>query len=291
MPAGSDGDELDDPYESLCIEEEASDKDINAAFRKLSLKWHPDKNPDNKEEAEKKFAEISDAKELLLNPVKRAEVDKHRKAKRDLIERYSHDDAKRRELREDLERREGRTGKPSFAEESKEARNRKFAAADFSSRIRAREAQLESKRAEVATKAAEARDDLEDARVRITWRGDAPNPQAVAKALEIFGFRSLQLHLDASEGIAQLDSREDALRAVLHCRERRHQMPFRVALALGKRGVPEESGAEPAPAKKLKVPPAETAPQASGKKFDDWESSMLDGLLGLAKAQKCTQAA
>jgi len=285
----SDGDEFEDPYETLGIEEEASDKEINAAFRKLSLKWHPDKNPDNKEVAEKKFAEISDAKELLLDPVKRAEVDKHRKAKRDLVERYSQEDAKRRELREDLERREGRPGKPSFAEESKEARHRKFAAADFASRIRAREAELESQRAKVTTKAAEAREDLEDARVRITWRGDAPSPLAVAKALESFGFRSLQLH--ASEGVALLDSREDALRAVLHCRERRHQMAFRVALAPCKRGMPEGSGAEPAAAKKPKIPSAETAPQSSGKKFGDWESSMLDGLLGLAKAQKCTQAA
>ena len=34
-------------------------------YRKLALKWHPDKNPDNKEEAEQRFKEISEAYDVL----------------------------------------------------------------------------------------------------------------------------------------------------------------------------------------------------------------------------------
>lgn len=53
----------------------ATDRELKKAFRKLSLKWHPDKNPDNKEEAEEKFKSIAEAYTVLSDPEKRQVYD------------------------------------------------------------------------------------------------------------------------------------------------------------------------------------------------------------------------
>ena len=52
-------------YEMLEVSKASSEAEIKKAYRRLALKWHPDKNPDNQKEAEKRFKEISEAYEVL----------------------------------------------------------------------------------------------------------------------------------------------------------------------------------------------------------------------------------
>lgn len=58
---------INDAYKILEIEPDSNDNDIKKAYKKLAIKWHPDKNIENKEFAEKKFKEISQAFEILSN--------------------------------------------------------------------------------------------------------------------------------------------------------------------------------------------------------------------------------
>jgi DnaJ-class molecular chaperone len=62
----------------LGVEKGASDKDIKNAYRKLALKWHPDKNNETEElktKAEKKFKEVNEAYAVLSDPEKRRQHD------------------------------------------------------------------------------------------------------------------------------------------------------------------------------------------------------------------------
>lgn len=60
-----------DYYQILGIDREADDKTIKSAYRSLARKWHPDVNPDNTEEAEEKFKEVSEAYSVLSDPEKK----------------------------------------------------------------------------------------------------------------------------------------------------------------------------------------------------------------------------
>jgi len=307
-------DDLGDVYELLGVDEEAGDKDIQGAFRKGSLKCHPDRNPDDPEAAEK-FDRLTRAKELLLDATRRAEYDRKRKAKRDLEERYAKEDETRRKLREKLEGGEAaaaaKSASASAAVAANEARQR-YLRADLASRIRAKEAELAERHAgvaaEAATTAAKARSHAEEAQVRVRWRdakgagGKEERVEAIKKVLGEFDLHTIALEGEL-EALVQLGSREEALRAVLSCRERRHQLGFRVVMEGKEKRAKAQAPWEPAPEEEAAAPakkrpkvgaagPSAQPPDKPGKgapaksSFDDWEAKMLESLAGMVAAQK-----
>lgn len=66
-----------DYYKILQVDRNAKDDDLKKAYRKLAMKWHPDKNPNNKKEAEAKFKQISEAYDVLSDPQKRTIYDQY----------------------------------------------------------------------------------------------------------------------------------------------------------------------------------------------------------------------
>ena len=66
-----------DYYEVLGIDRQASDQAIKSAYRRLAMQYHPDRNPDNKEAAEERFKEITEAYSVLADSQKRAAYDQY----------------------------------------------------------------------------------------------------------------------------------------------------------------------------------------------------------------------
>ena len=66
-----------DYYKTLDISRDADEDAIKKAYRKLALKWHPDRNQNNKELADKKFKEISEAYEVLSDKNKKTIYDQY----------------------------------------------------------------------------------------------------------------------------------------------------------------------------------------------------------------------
>lgn len=94
-----------DALKVLGVNEEASESDVRKAYRKRSLKVHPDRNPNNPTAAEE-FHLLTLAAEILLDPIKRTQIAEKSKAKAARKERFAKFDTRRQDLQAELERRE-----------------------------------------------------------------------------------------------------------------------------------------------------------------------------------------
>nr|DAD44767.1 TPA_asm: hypothetical protein HUJ06_002997 [Nelumbo nucifera] len=66
-----------DYYNILKVNRNATDDDLKKSYRRLAMKWHPDKNPNSKKEAEAQFKKISEAYEVLSDAQKRSVYDQY----------------------------------------------------------------------------------------------------------------------------------------------------------------------------------------------------------------------
>ncbi|KAF1999836.1 DnaJ-domain-containing protein [Amniculicola lignicola CBS 123094] len=111
----------DDFYLLLGVEFEATASQIKSAYRKTSIKYHPDRNPDAG--AADKFILLAIARDILLDPTLKHEYDKQRLRKKEKRLQDDMLDSKRRKMKEDLESRE-KGAKRKWAEELSEAERR-----------------------------------------------------------------------------------------------------------------------------------------------------------------------
>eukprot|EP00961_Rhodomonas_salina_P175723 2369161-Rhodomonas_salina.1 len=70
----------EDYYEVLGVSKNAEEGEIKRAYKKLALKYHPDKNPDDQAGAEALFKKVSEAYDVLSDPQKRSAYDTYGKA-------------------------------------------------------------------------------------------------------------------------------------------------------------------------------------------------------------------
>ena len=63
-------------YDVLKVDPDASETEIRAAFRQMAVRYHPDKNMQERQDAEVRFKLIREAYETLIDPIRRAEYDR-----------------------------------------------------------------------------------------------------------------------------------------------------------------------------------------------------------------------
>jgi curved DNA-binding protein CbpA len=132
------------PFEILGVNADASEDDIKEAYKRLALRWHPDTNPNNVNEAEEMFKAITAAFEQLQDPAKKQKA--QRKAKyaepTDATPNQKRDFERKRDARRDARARQARARE----EAAREVRVRAQKAADAAEKQREFEREQEARR-------------------------------------------------------------------------------------------------------------------------------------------------
>ncbi|KAK7031330.1 J domain-containing protein [Favolaschia claudopus] len=110
------------PYELLALSLDATEQDIRTAYRQTSRKVHPDRNR-NDPDAARKFHELTQSYELLLDPLRRLALDAKLRAKAARDERFKSYDNKRKNMLTELEERE-RAFKKAKTDQQRDEANR-----------------------------------------------------------------------------------------------------------------------------------------------------------------------
>ena len=117
----------EDFYELLGVAFDVDEATIKKAYRKASIRYHPDKNPDNKDAADR-FIYLGWARDILVDAKLKGEYDRARTRRREKILQDELLDGRRRKMKDDLERRE-REGK-EFAQGLKRKRAEEMSEAE-----------------------------------------------------------------------------------------------------------------------------------------------------------------
>lgn len=201
---------------------DASQDDVKAAYRKLALKWHPDRNPENKKEAESQFKKISKSYTLLSDPQRRALYD--------------------RTGAEDIGGLGGATGRPMSEAEAAELfknifgnktldeiikevseaakqQNEQMAAQE--GQLRKRAEQLRSEAVQLQTAAFENRaSPMRSGRFLMAARAKAAEASQAEQALQVATFQRLEQRSQAAIALGRLRSLDPVVQAQVRIRRR-----------------------------------------------------------------------
>ncbi|KAF8074875.1 DnaJ domain-containing protein [Lyophyllum atratum] len=189
------------PYELLDVKVESTEQEIRTAYRQRSLKVHPDRNPNNPDAA-RKFHELNQAYELLLDPLRRLALDAKLRLKQARAERFKSYDNKRKNMVEELEAREREFKKARVEKQQAEVKQWQETEQikDQGRRLREeRERELRQREEDKRRAAEEAREDELDApsldpldttvRVKYNLKAhpDLTTSKSIAKLMATFG--------------------------------------------------------------------------------------------------------